>query len=93
MAAIMRDVTERFEEVRRLKRGLADATKSRQGDPTKAEASVVGSARAHMTKPRSKLGLALGIVGVFLFGGTPRARHHEPLSIGHSSLHLFGAGV
>ena len=28
MAAIMRDVTERFEEVRTLKRRLADATKS-----------------------------------------------------------------
>lgn len=35
-----------------------------------AEASVIGSAHAHRINPRNKLGLALGIAGVFLFGGT-----------------------
>jgi hypothetical protein len=31
---------------------------------------LLSALRANMTNPRNKLGLVLGILGVFLFGGT-----------------------
>jgi hypothetical protein len=56
-----------FEECAQ-KAKLADQTKS-AGDPTNTEASAI-SVRTVMTNSRNKLGFALGIAGVILFGGT-----------------------
>lgn len=41
-----------------------------QANPQKTRASVLGLARTRMVDPRNRLGLALGVAGVFLFAGT-----------------------